>query len=296
MSESIDPGVFREYVFAIADAESAEYLPEGLVTERLTPKILMSSAHLMPMLIDLKRSPAGTRDALFDLVRHRGENTEPPPVAQFIKTNVSAAEISRHWNVMQLAQPQPGRKQWLRLHDPRVLHQLLRILNPMQRKKLFGLSFTFTYWIGGEWVIAQRGCADRPQAQIGIDDGVQPYAGPARWDWPRIERIGLVNRALHRAGIRHAEMLLSLGALAEQLMDRAAKRHRLAAQNDLVEFATRGLMIHPAFDEHVEVAPLIKPANTLADQSNLSDRLSLVEDHVWNELLRSEKILNGNRL
>jgi hypothetical protein len=282
MSESIDPGVFHEYAFAIADAESAEYLPRGLVTERLTPKILWSSAHLMPILIDLKRSPVATRDALFDLVLHKCENTEPPPVALLIKTNVSATEISRHWNTMQLAQPQPGRKLWLRLHDPRVLHQLLRILKPMQCKKLFGLSQIIAYWIGGQWVTAGRVSYHSSCLHSGCDDNVEIYAGPERWNWLRIERIGMINRALAIAGISDAALLTSAGALAEQLMERAMAYYGLLDNADLVEFAVRGLTIHPSFDKHPLIAKLIQPDTSSTEHLRLSDRLALVEPDVWN--------------
>jgi hypothetical protein len=288
MTETCDPSVLREYAFAIADAEGVEHLPDGLVVERLAPRILASSVHLMPTLIDLKRSPALQLDTLFDLIQDTWERGEAPPVALFIKTNVSATEMARHWNAMQLAQPRLGRKLWLRLHDPRVLHQMLRILKAKQRQKLFGLSLAFTYWVGREWVTEERD-SDIP-ADYHIDaNGVQPYAGPLRWDWPRIERIGLVNRALHGAGIRHAAVLSSSGALAEQLMDRAAERHALVAHADLVEFAMRGLMIHTTFDEHPAVARVIRPDATSAEQSSLSDRLALIDEDVWYELRQPEK-------
>jgi len=234
MNEFTDPGVIHDYAFAIADAQDAEYLPEGLVTERLTPKILLSSAHLMPTLIDLKRSPVAAHDALFELIRSSCENSEQPLITLLIKTNVSAKEMGRHWNVMQLAQPQPGRKLWLRLHDPRVLHQLLRILDPMQRQKLFGLSLEFKYWIGGEWITSPRSEADKEQACFSTNGDLELYAGQARWDWHRIERISLVNRALQQAKIRRAAMLSSSGALAEKLMNRAAERYRFTTHRALL--------------------------------------------------------------
>lgn len=282
MSEFIDPAVLGEYAFAIADAENAEHLSEGLVTERLTPKILMSSAHLMPTLVDLNRSPASECDALFNLVCHRCENTEAPPVALFIKTNVSAAVISRHWNAMQLAQPQPGRKLWLRLHDPRVLHQLLRILSPMQRQKLFGLSKVITYWVGGKWVTAELASYHSSNPQSRDHGDFKPYAGPERWNWLQIERIGLINRALAVAGISDAACLTSAGALAEQLMERATACYGLKDNVDLVEFAIRGLTIHPKFDKHPLIAKLIQADTSSTERSCLSDRLALVEQNIWN--------------
>jgi len=280
----------RHYAFAVADAGMAEHLPDGLITERLVPNNLEPSAHLMPVLIDLNRSPSDRLDALSVQIRDACENAEVPSVALFIKTKAGIREIARHWNAMQLAQPQPGRKLWLRLHDPRVLHQMLRILDPMQRRRLFGLSLGLTYWIDGAWLTAERDADFQAYGHASPNDGVKPYAGPARWNWPRIERIGLVNRALHGAGIWQAAMLSISGALAEQLMDRAAERHGLVAQPDLIEFATRGLMTHIAFDDHPAVARVLKPDATSTEPSSLADRLALIQEYVWNELRQPEKL------
>lgn len=76
---------------------------------------------------------------------------------------------------------------------------------------------------------------------------------------------------------------MSQGALAEQLIGRAARRHGLVDQADLVEFAVRGLSAHEAFDEHADVARVIRSTSASAD-SNLSDRFALIGEHVWNEL------------
>ena len=284
MSDSFDSGRLRQYAFAVADGVMAAHLPDGLITERLVPNNLVQSAHLMPTLIDLCRSHAHQLNVLSDLIRDSCESAQAPPVALFIKTNVGAREIARHWNAMQLARPQPTRKLWLRLHDPRVLHQMLRILNPLQRRKLFGRSLAFTYQIGGEWVTAERDSDLQVADYARANCGVEPFAGPARWDWPRIERIGLVNRALLGAGISQPAMLSSSGALAEQLMNRAVGRYGLVDQTDLIEFAMRGLKTHPAFDEHPALARVIKPDPTCAEVTSLADRLALIEEHVWNEL------------
>jgi hypothetical protein len=166
----------------------------------------------MPVLIDLNRSPSDRLDVLSGQIRDACENAEVPAIALFIKTKAGIREIARHWNAMQLAQPQPGRKLWLRLHDPRVLHQMLRVLDPMQRRKLFGLSQAFTYWISSKWVTAARESTQHCHQHSGAGDVVTPYAGPARWDWTRIELIGIVNRSLLAAGISEASALTRQGA------------------------------------------------------------------------------------
>ncbi|MFC5476861.1 DUF4123 domain-containing protein [Massilia suwonensis] len=296
MNELFNLEVMRQHAFAVADAAMAEPLPNGLITQRLVPNNLASSAHLMPTLINLNRARGQQLNDLSKFIQNACANAQAPPVALFIKTNASEREMVRHWNSMQVAQPQPGHKLWLRLHDPRVMHQLLRILNPTQRRNLFGLSVTFTYWIGGEWIKAERDfdLQDANSAQARAD--VEPFAGPARWDWPRIERIGLINRALHGAGIQQPIMLSSSGALAEQLIERAAQHHGFVEQVDLVEFAIRGLTTHPAFDQHPVVIQAIKPDAALGEDSTLPDRLALLEEQVWNELRQSRKMLQESLL
>jgi hypothetical protein len=226
----------------------------------------------MPRLIDLRMMAEDHSSALLECLHRAQVNEIPPPLAVLVQTELDAKEFARYWNTMQVATPQPGRRAWLRVHDPRVLHQLLRILNTQQRRKLFGQSTAFTYWAGGEWLSA-----------LADDDIV--VDGSAAWDWARVERIGIVNRALHGADVRKAAALAAQSALAEQLIERANKRHGLISQADMVEFAIRGLTTRTDFDEHPTVAPSIRPESDPDEESSLADRLALIDDSVWLELL-----------
>lgn len=273
--------VLREHAFAIADPECAEHLPMRLATERLVPKGLAASAHLMPILIDLQQSPISQLTVLAELIRNGCEHTHASSVAVLIKTRASATETTRHWNAIQCPRPYSGRKLWLRLHDPRVLHQILRILRPPQRRKLFSLSTALTYWIAGEWITVERDFTRLAAGHSGIDANVESYAGTEKWDWPRIERIGLINRALRRLEIQTAASLTSGGALAEQLLERAAGHYGFADNADLVEFASRGLQTNPTFDEHPLVARFIHPPAASEEASSLTDRFALIDEQVW---------------
>lgn len=281
MNQNLDYQAYQEHAFAVVDASMMEELPAGLITEALVPKKLAASAHLMPRLIDLRRTPHAHSEALFAFLCDASSEAQPLRTVVLIRTGADAPATIRHWNAMQLAKPQPGRRLWLRLHDPRVLHQLLRILSAAQRKKMFGMAQAFTYWVGGTWVLAARDIPGLPDTHVKGSDVTPPYAGALMWDWNRIERIGTVNRALHGAGVFNASALQSHGSLAEQLIERALK-HGLVEQADLVEFATRGLMSHSEFDRHPDVARAIAPSRN--GDSGLSDRFALVPEHVWAEL------------
>lgn len=284
MDNPFDFQELREYAFGIVDAAMVEQLPEGLFAEPLVSRRLMQCAHLMPALIDLRRTPIARQKVLLDCLKDSYGNGEAPVVSLFLKSDSSVMEIVRHWNAMQIAEPQRGRKLWLRLHDPRVLHQMLRILDPMQRRNLFGSSQAFIYWVGGEWVTAVRQPSSSLDSHVHKNGGVATYAGPAKWNWSRIEWIGLVNRAMLGAGIVQAAALTTQGALAEQLIERAVRQYALFEAADLVEFAIRGLQTHPAFDKHCEVAHAIRPDAASAGDSNLADRFALIDNQVWSSL------------
>lgn len=261
--------MLSRHAFGVADAAALEYLPDGVSSEALVPTTLAANAHLMPRLIDLSSKPDAHWEPLLERLYDAHQNELPPPLALLVRTDASAQDFALSWNALQLATPAPGRQAWLRLHDPRVLHQLLRILTPAQRRHLFGRSQAITYWVGGEWTTAD----------VGGSAGTAP---PATWDWQRIERIGAVNRALQRASVQGARELSQQGEIAELLIVRAQQHHGLTAQEDLVEFGARGLSAGAAYDRHPAVALALKP--DLDGDSTLADRFALIEDELWSAL------------
>jgi len=275
--------LFNTCTFAIVDQAMIDYLPESTNTEALVPAGLEASTQLMPMLIDMRAHAADQLDALFEVLERAEKFDEPPPVTLFVKAQLDRDKFAQYWNSMQLSGPRPDRQVWLRVHDPRVLHQLLHILPPMQREKLFGQCDAFTFWVGEEW------CTVLVDAfRASVEDGttqriVAPFPSAARWPWDRIELIGTINRALLGAGVTGAARLITQGVLAEQLINRAISQYGLAEKADLVEFATRGLTSGADFDDNPNIARVIRPNNLSAD-STLTDRFAILEKKIWTEL------------
>lgn len=288
MDRFLESFTVRKCAFGLIDPAMAEKLPEGLTTQILVPKRLTSSSHLMPILLDLRRESEDSWNGLIAWIRDEFKQSGRPPIALFVTTDTNVDQFTRHWNAIQLAQPNSTRKLWLRVHDPRVLHQLLRILNKAQRRRLFGKSQAFHYWLGGTWITAQRHIAD----ESGNDHSSSSIVG---WDWLRIEAIGLVNRALLGAGIYEASELTSQAAVAEQLIERAVRRHGLTEQPDLVEFAARGLLTVPTFDEHSIVVDAIQAVTGSAEDTRLSDRFALIAEEMWEALRCSTNLLTGQK-
>jgi hypothetical protein len=279
-----DHQVLSRNAFGLVDPMMVDFLPEGIEAPPLVPQILSASARIMPRLLDFQIIPAAQQTALLDCLYQAHKYNEQPVVGLFVQSAASAGEFARHWNVMQLPAPHPERKFWLRLHDPRVLHQILRIVTSEQRRKLFGPCDALTYWVGGEWVNAMESAITIPSGKFTATGSTLPYAGATKWDWARIERIGMVNRALFGAGVYKPEDLTSSGSIAESLFERAFRHHGLVDTDDIVEFAIRGLTMRDRFDEHPEVVRAIQPRSATDGESGLADRFALIDELVWSEL------------
>ena len=282
MMQNFDHQILSRNDFGIIDAAMLPYLPEGITTVALVPEEMSGNDHLMPLLVDLRTISGEKKDTLLQSLYSAHISNEWPVVALFIKTQKSATAFARHWNNIQLGVPEPGRKVWLRLHDTRVLHQLLRIISPRPRANLIGCFEALTYWVGEEWVTVLAKNNFLPQWSAGDSRPTPPNPTSISLDWSRVRQIGIINRALQRRGTQDAASLTSLGALAEQLITRARQLHLLEHDDDLVEFAKRGLVSILTFDEHPSIAAVI--ASDDDDESNLSHRFSRIEENIWDEL------------
>jgi Domain of unknown function (DUF4123) len=266
--QTFDHRLLQDCKFAVIDPAMAEQLPDGVSGMRLVPPAFASSAHLMPTLLELNTLSSAQSAALLQAQDDAQRLDEPPSVALFVETQADAESYTHHWNTMQLRRSWPAGPTWLRIHDTRVLHQLLRVLTLGQQIQLFGPSMALTYWLGGEWLRAEK-----PTTTTHTETA-------SSWDWPRIERIGLVNRSLARAGVRSLSALSAQAARAEQLMVRATTEHGLSHPDDLVEFAYRGLGCTPKFDQHPRIKALLHTSRDDED-SLLADRWALIEPEVW---------------
>jgi len=269
--QPFDHRLLRDHAFGIVGPADMDRLPAGVAATALVPAALSASAHLMPGLIDLRALPQEHADALLEEIHQAHLSGAPPLLALLVDSTLDAPRFARYWNARQLVNPRSGAAAWLRLHDPRVLHQLLRMLGASQRAALFGPVRALRYWIAGAWIDADAGQVAPGAAAL-----------PEPWDWDRIRRIGIINRALLAAGV-HSARIDQHSILAEQLIARASRQHRMAQMSDLVEFATRGLLFGAAFDSHPRVAAVLALPVGDAD-SSLADRLALLDDDVWDAL------------
>ena len=269
MASDIDELV-NGHAYGVVDATMRSRLPQGVRPVPLVPRRLAGSAHLMPALIDLGSAPEPVLQNLFAGDDRAVRGTRDPVVSVLLKTTVGMDEVERRWNAMQLVSPDGRGFAWLRMHDPRVLHQLFRILSAAQCRHLFGRIDAITYWIGGDRI--ERTIGSRAQ---------QPLANR---DWARVARIGVVNRALERACMRDAAGLDACSQTVEEALDRAASRYGLLEVGDLTEFGFRALVCRSGFDDDPRVAAAISQHAANRRDSSLSDHFPLIDPDVWRTL------------
>ncbi len=275
MYTDFDHQILTKHAFALVDPSALEFLPEGVVAVPVVPPKMAASAHLMPGLVDVGSLSEAVKSELLTMLYLAQKNREAPVIAMFIAADITADEFARHWNRLQIATPSSETQFWLRLHDPRVLHQLLRILSASQWNKLLGPLSGFTYWAGDAWVNAGR-------------QSNEDLLSRMPWPWHRVSMIGIVNRSLAEAGITDSALLHEKGAAVEDLTAIASARFNLSDQPDLIEFAVRGLINSPVFYEHPKVAPAMRPSDDPEDDSRLSDRLALISNTIWADMKSTE--------
>ena len=281
--------LIRDYRFGIVEAEMRARVPHNIRQIPLVPKRLAPSAHLMPALIDLRACSVEERNRLMAGDPGLDGRAQSPVVAVMLEGLVSTDEVERRWNATQLASLDQRHWFWMRMHDPRVLHQLFRVLSPEQCRYLFGRIAAVAYWVGGEWVI-NASHFDIPKGAVGAR-----YGELSPNDWRRVMRIGLVNRALERACIWGAAELVSNGSMIEQALDCATSHHGLSQDDDLVEFAFRALTCSHCFSDDSRVAAAITRYIANQHQSRLSDHFALIDPSIWTELSTHSQTKKGER-
>ncbi|MDR7049094.1 hypothetical protein J2X54_001542 [Duganella sp. 3397] len=278
---TFDYKILATHKFCLVDPNAVGELPDSVSGKPLVPDELANSAHLMPVLLNLRTIPEESGNALLNALYEAHSQQERPVVRVLVETDADTEQFTRQWNSLQLVSLDTGVKSWLRIHDPRVLHQLWRVLTPGQRHALLGKARSISYWIAGQWVKISTSDEANPNPDQVVSS---PYQGTSGWDWRRIEQIGIINRALELLDAENPLVLQRQAEMAEDLIARAKALHGLSIPEDLVEFVYRGLSSHPLFDQHPALVKNIRRPGDPSDDSTLADRLALIDETIWNGL------------
>lgn len=270
-----DHRLFQQHRFALLDPAAREVIADDIATMPLVPSGMSEdSEHLLPRLVVLRSLSQAQRGTLLDLM----DEMEPdawPPLCAMLDSEFEPERIAAHMKELQVLKSYRGSsvdKAWLRVHDPRVFTQLLRILPDEHRTALLGPVSRWTIPLAGEWLTTER-----PQSST--------LSSCAQRHWPlaRIADIGIVNRALSRAGVANHSAVLTVSANIEAQILRARTLYGLSEADDLVEFAFRALTVSKRFDQHPDIHPLIRDPRD-GEHTRLADRLARVAPAVWQTL------------
>ena len=271
----LDPLLSR-YRFALVDPSQRSVLGDGL-TDSLAPSCLpKASEHLLPGLLWLGGLTQPMRGLIldeFDAAANRGDG---PLFCALLDGDVDPEGLGRHLAKAQIldSDDRSGhrRRQWLRLHDPRVFVQILRILAPENWLSLFGPIDRWSVCLNDQWIEYHKP-VQADSAPLGRN----------RWPRPRIADIGILNRTLRRLGIRDHEAILKRSGDIEAQIARARDTYALTAVEDLVEFAARALSVGRQFDMHPAVQALIRDPRD-GEDTRLPDRLARIDSSVWRSI------------
>jgi hypothetical protein len=208
---------------------------------------LLDSNDQLPRLIELPKVVGRQREILQRLQTDALEVGGLPPLLVLLRSKASADTVRAHIGRAQLAQNTAGGQSWLRVHDPRVWVQLTRILTSSQFSSLLGPIESWTLRFQGAWYRH-----DRPDVR-------STTSRFERHTWLALERIGVVNRVLAKLEpeVRAFPALRARSELIDSAIERAMVIHGLRRQEDLVDFGVLAMSVHPAFDQHPEVATLL---------------------------------------
>lgn len=263
-----------QYRYAIVDlaALPEDALSSGIELRRLVPELLAGDSSKLPGLICLSDISDKERVLLQENLESafRGERQHLISSLLDVDDAIKPSSVVRHLT-SRLIVDSPQGKAFLRFYDPRVFQHLEWILEPSQRRALFG---PITHWAVCEPLRLRK--IARPEV-----------AGRRRWSvsaeqrrW--LDQVGLLNETLKKArrqqpALKTTEVdaLEALGRRILAAMAVAETRYGMNHDQDLVAFATHAVLHGDDF--HVRevvqtlLASLADGENTYADSGTLID-------------------------
>ena len=164
--------------FGLILPELRAQLPEQINAYPLVPDGLEGDAHQMPALIVFNECSPEALDWL------NAQMKRPDSfVCAAFHTDATLDELIYIYNQRQVSVDDNDNQRWMRLHDPRVFVQLVRIASVEQQKELFGCIDAWWLNFDGKWTCLQVERQEKKE-----------LSSTAYWE--AIDRIGIVNRCL----------------------------------------------------------------------------------------------------
>lgn len=209
-----------------------------------------------PILIELDvRTDAG-RQALIGSVNEALLENTPDELATgqgrricgWLASSAPLEHVARHLGAVAIQNHASGNKVLLRSYDPAVAEHLWPLLLPRQQDVLWGPVAAWWFIDGNQQLRQQQRTGPRQSSTAQL--GLQPQ------QWQVIDLIGPLNRALLLARQEGRQIVSTDLAVARAALQRAQASGFSDAQ-DLADYAVFALLVHPHFDLHPKVRPLL---------------------------------------
>ena len=241
----------------------------------------------MPSLIELRALSRMQRDKLIGTIENYRKEFGGDFLCALLCSKANCDRIASHLSGIQLAKGRGRQRAWLRFHDPRVQLQIQRILSLGELAALCGPIDIWRICLNGVW--HELKCPREGNAPIASLRYTQSH-------WEALQRVGVVNRALARLGIRDYDAIVEISPVLDELAHRAAVRHGIDRTSDLVEYVCLGAKTHPHFDEHSIVLQAIeneKNTREVGDEDGyVIDALNTIDDTKWQRIKQELQLQN----
>lgn len=223
----------------------------------LVPRGVDVQPHLMPALLALAELDRQARIGLIDAALRWQQDYRRPYFSACLVSEHSTERLAHHLGTTQLLSVRDGGRFLLRFTDPRVMTQLLGILDEAQLDALMGPVAQW-HWVDPTGQRRQRLSSQDPHLPLRVRAS---QVGPLR-------RVGLVNGCLQtlvRSGWPCADAV-SLGRQLDDALVEATQAHGLRDEADRRLYAVQCV----AMQGRPEAHPALKAALLKAEAGELS--------------------------
>jgi len=214
------------------------------------PSGVGDNANLMPVLLDLAKTPPDMRHALAHLMWRGAQRADPPVVCARLQGPAPIQDVATHLAGCLIGTDhRQGQALW-RFYDPRVFIHMAWLLRPAQLHALYGPCETWGLAWAGDWYELERPAAP---AQSGNTDP-RPWWPDAK-QWPSIEHVVDIEQVLARIA-SPAKPSIAQAPNVDRLLRFATEDLHIRSDTDRRHYATYAAAFGQPFEQHAKLQAL----------------------------------------
>lgn len=196
---------------------------DDLDVVRLLPAGLERHEHMMPLLVELRGLPEGSRIELLERVDHWSSEHDMPLFSALLACPAEMSRLVFHLRRRMVLRRPGGNSAWLRFHDPRVFQHLRWLLTPAQMASLMG---PVTAWT---WYDPLRACWQEQECPQ-TDPRARLSLSPSQWQ--ALEQFEALTRRLGELADEGED---ADDALARRLLNELVRARDAGFAGDVLE-------------------------------------------------------------